>query len=567
VVGIASSTDGGGYWEVASDGGVFAFGDAQYYGSEAGKPLGHPVVGIASTADGGGYWEVASDGGIFAFGDAVYFGSMGGKTLNKPVVGIASTPDGGGYWEVASDGGVFAFGDAQYYGSMGGKSLNKPVVGLAATPDGGGYWEAGSDGGIFTFGKPNFFGSMGGKHLNKPVVGVWSTSNGQGYWEAGSDGGIFTFGNAVYLGSTGSMKLSAPVVGGSIVPVLPTSGISLTKSTTSTGYSAAGDTIPYSYLVANSGATALTGVSVSDNQVPVSCPSTTLAKGASETCTATYTVTQADVDTGSVTNQATASANGPNSAVSSALATVTVTATGATSSLSLAKSTTSTGYGAAGDTIPYTYTVTNTGTTTLNSVVVTDSATNLNGDTEAVTPVCPGGTVAPGAIEVCHANYPVSQDDVDFGSVTNTAWASAVNPGGAAVCPMITSCPTQSVTVDATSFTASVSLAKSTTSTGFTAAGDTIPYTYVVTNTGTISLTNVFVTDGTTPGGTNVTVTCPDTLENLAPGASEMCSSTYTVTAADVTAGSVTNFATASGFDVLNFNQWDSAQESVTVNG
>ena len=72
----------------------------------------------------------------------------------------------------------------------------------------------------------------------------------------------------------------------------------------------------------------------------MSCPSTTLAKGASETCTATYTVTQADVDSGSVTNTATASANGPHSAVSSAVATVTVAANGATSSLSLAKSTT-----------------------------------------------------------------------------------------------------------------------------------------------------------------------------------------------------------------------------------
>ncbi|MHB1763455.1 MAG: hypothetical protein ACYCS4_12085, partial [Acidimicrobiales bacterium] len=63
-----------------------------------------------------GYWEVASDGGVFAFGDAQFYGSMGAKSLAAPVVGIASTPDGRGYWEVASDGGVFAFGDAQFYG-------------------------------------------------------------------------------------------------------------------------------------------------------------------------------------------------------------------------------------------------------------------------------------------------------------------------------------------------------------------------------------------------------------------------------------------------------------------
>ena len=79
---------------------------------------------------------MASDGGIFAFGDAQFYGSMGGKPLNKPIVGIAATPDGGGYWEVASDGGIFAFGDAQFYGSMGGKPLDKPVVGMAASPEG-----------------------------------------------------------------------------------------------------------------------------------------------------------------------------------------------------------------------------------------------------------------------------------------------------------------------------------------------------------------------------------------------------------------------------------------------
>ena len=46
---------------------------------------------MAATPDGGGYWMVASDGGIFAFGDAAFFGSTGNITLNKAVVGMAST--------------------------------------------------------------------------------------------------------------------------------------------------------------------------------------------------------------------------------------------------------------------------------------------------------------------------------------------------------------------------------------------------------------------------------------------------------------------------------------------
>ena len=87
------------------------------------------VVGMATTADGGGYWLVASDGGIFAFGDAGFWGSMGGRQLAAPVVGMAPTADGGGYWLVASDGGIFAFGDAVFSGSMGGRPLAAPVVG------------------------------------------------------------------------------------------------------------------------------------------------------------------------------------------------------------------------------------------------------------------------------------------------------------------------------------------------------------------------------------------------------------------------------------------------------
>ena len=87
---MRATPTGGGYWQVATDGGVFAFGTRRFYGSMGGKPLNQPIVGMATTLDGGGYWMVASDGGIFSFGDAVFSGSMGGKPLNAPVVGIAA---------------------------------------------------------------------------------------------------------------------------------------------------------------------------------------------------------------------------------------------------------------------------------------------------------------------------------------------------------------------------------------------------------------------------------------------------------------------------------------------
>lgn len=58
--------------------------------------LNAPVVGMVATADGKGYWLVASDGGIFTYGDAAFHGSTGNLRLNQPVVGIARTADGGG---------------------------------------------------------------------------------------------------------------------------------------------------------------------------------------------------------------------------------------------------------------------------------------------------------------------------------------------------------------------------------------------------------------------------------------------------------------------------------------
>jgi len=77
-------------------------------------------------------WLVASDGGVFNFGNAGFYGSAGSIALCKHFVGMAPTASNGGYWLVASDGGIFTFGDAKFHGSMGGKPLNKPIVGMAA---------------------------------------------------------------------------------------------------------------------------------------------------------------------------------------------------------------------------------------------------------------------------------------------------------------------------------------------------------------------------------------------------------------------------------------------------
>ena len=101
---------------------------------------------VVTTPSGNGYWLVATDGGVFTFGDAGFYGSLGDVNLNKPITGMVPTPTGNGYWLVASDGGIFAFGDAEFFGSTGGIALNKPIVGMANSGEEAGFSAAGPRG-------------------------------------------------------------------------------------------------------------------------------------------------------------------------------------------------------------------------------------------------------------------------------------------------------------------------------------------------------------------------------------------------------------------------------------
>jgi hypothetical protein len=88
---------------------------------------------MAPAARGQGYWLVASDGGVFSYGSALFFGSTGGLVLAQPIVGITASPDEGGYTMAGADGGVFAFGDADFNGSVGGHPVFVPIVAVAST--------------------------------------------------------------------------------------------------------------------------------------------------------------------------------------------------------------------------------------------------------------------------------------------------------------------------------------------------------------------------------------------------------------------------------------------------
>ena len=282
---------------------------------------------------------------------------------------------------------------------------------------------------------------------------------------------------------------------------------------------------------------------VSDDTTTVACPAdASLAPAGTLTCTASYSVTQADIDAGFVTNIASAHGFFGAAAVDSATDTVTVTAT-QSPALTIDKSTTTTTFAAPGDLISYSYLVTNSGNVTLSGpFTVSDDTTTV---------ACPAdASLAPAGTLTCTASYSVTQADIDAGFVTNIASAHGFF-GAAAV-----DSATDTVTVTATQSPA-LTIDKSTTTTTFAAPGDLISYSYLVTNSGNVTLSGPFtVSDDTT------TVACPADA-SLAPAGTLTCTASYSVTQADIDAGFVTNIASAHGF--FGAAAVDSATDTVTV--
>jgi hypothetical protein len=202
----AASTPAGpqaGYWVLGADGGVFAYGGAQFLGSLPGLGVRNRAVTLAATPSGNGYWLLGADGGIFAFGDAGFHGSVPGLRLGAPVTAIdlQPTPSGRGYWILGADGGIFTFGDAGFHGSVPGLGVRNKAVKIAPTPSGNGYWILGEDGGVFSFGDAAFHGSLPGLGVRNRSISLAATPSGNGYWVLGADGGIFAFGDAGFHGS------------------------------------------------------------------------------------------------------------------------------------------------------------------------------------------------------------------------------------------------------------------------------------------------------------------------------------------------------------------------------
>ncbi|GAB1639922.1 lectin-like domain-containing protein [Krasilnikovia sp. MM14-A1259] len=328
------------------------------------------------------------------------------------------------------------------------------------------------------------------------------------------------------------------------VPITPAPSLTLTKTaaltdTSGDGLAEPGERIDYTFRVTNTGNVALTGVGVTDPKLgTVNCAATSLAPGAATTCTAAYTVTQADADAGVVHNSATAQGTPPAGGTVVSAPAATDTATPAPKvSLTLAKTATladgnTNKLADLGERIDYTFTARNTGNVTLTAVAVTDP--------KAGTITCPGTTLAPQAQMQCTGAYTVADADVVADDVHNVATARGTAPNGT----VATSLPAETRTPTPV-YAPNIGLTKTAALTdangnGLADVGETIAYTFAVTNTGNATLTAVGVTD--TKVGP---VTCPVT--TLAPAATTTCTRQYTVRQADVDAGMVHNSATARG--------------------
>ncbi len=128
-------------------------------------------------------------------------------------------------------------------------------------------------------------------------------------------------GHIANTASVSATPPSGPAVGGSDstdTPIAPAPAVTLDKQVGTPTGNTAGATIPYAFVVTNTGNVTLHGTITDPVVGAITCPVTTLAPGLSTTCTATYTLTQADADNGHVANTAYVEAMSPTGVVAEA---------------------------------------------------------------------------------------------------------------------------------------------------------------------------------------------------------------------------------------------------------
>jgi uncharacterized repeat protein (TIGR01451 family) len=320
----------------------------------------------------------------------------------------------------------------------------------------------------------------------------------------------------------------------------------------------AGDQITYAFSVENTGNVTLTNISVSDPQVTISgSPIASLAPGAINTIAyiATKTLTQTDIDNGVFTNTATVTGTppiGPN---------ITDTDDDTQNfiqnpSVQIIKTGTyvdnaPVGTYSAGDQITYAFSVENTGNVTLTNVSVSDPQVTVSGS--------PIASLAPGVTNTVAytATKTLTQTDIDNGVFINTATVTATPPSG----PNVTD--TDDDTQNFTQIPA-IALAKASNLdlglNGISNPGDIITYTYVVHNTGNVTLSTVAISEQsssfTGTGILPVPVFSSSSLGSaegiIQVGESATYTAPYSITQTDINDGLIYNQAMAEGQSPAN---------------
>ncbi|MBZ2196747.1 DUF7507 domain-containing protein [Occultella gossypii] len=372
--------------------------------------------------------------------------------------------------------------------------------------------------------------------------------------QADVDAGTIT--NTATASGSGQDDVTVSVTDGADLALAALPALVVAKSAAGEPAAAAGDEVTFVIQVTNSGNVTLQDVDVADEleglpALDYQWPGTAgeLAPGEQVLATATYAVTQLDVENGGVRNVATSTATAVRGGDVAGEAEVTVPVVG-TPALEVRK-THAGDVAAAGAEIDYLFEVENTGNLTLTGVGVTDHLAGVS--TPVVTWPGEPGVLAPGEVATALAQYVVAQAEVDRGEVVNTVSAtgqSVQGPASAAAQDVLT-IPEQA----AIEFTKTADVTRA-------AVGDTLAYTFVLTNTGNVTLTGASISDPLV-GLTTIQYQWPAAVGVLTPGESVTATASYVVLADVAATGAVTNTAaahaaTVQGTDVV-------AEASVTV--
>ncbi len=313
----------------------------------------------------------------------------------------------------------------------------------------------------------------------------------------------------------------------------PLAQLEIVKEADVETYTEVGEVIDYTITATNTGQATLRDVDISDNlmadldgwtcslgDTAVGMPVDELLSGQSIVCTASYTIVAADIEAGSVFNQACADSDETLEVcddVDTPLA-----------QLEIVKEADVETYTEVGEVIDYTITATNTGQASLMNVDISDNLFDVL-DGWTCDPTIPVGELTAGQSIVCTASYTIVAADIEAGSVFNQACTDSDE--------------TLEVCDDVDTPLAQLEIVKEADSLTYGAVGDEIAYTITATNTGEVELTNVDISDALIDGLASWSCDPGNPVDTLAVGDSIVCTATYVIAQQDIDRGEVFNQA------------------------